>query len=242
MADDVRNDDALPEALRSLWRAPGRARRPQGLSRDRIVAAAIELADAEGLARLSMARLAERLGCGTMSLYRHVANKAELLNFMLATAPGPPPPPSDSSDSSDWRAALTQWAAGLWEVYHRHPWILDAATAGPPLDPGQLAWLEAGLSALAPTALGEPDKLSAVMALLHYMRGAAALEIASTANTFDRSRYRSILRQVIDPDRFPAIAKALAGGAFGDASDRTADMAAGVRRLLDGIEAQARRS
>ncbi len=235
MADDARSDAALPEALRSLWRAPTRARRSRGLSRDRIVTAAIELADAEGLATLSMARLADRLGCGTMSLYRHVASKDELVIFMLATAPGPPPPPRDAGD---WRTALTEWAAELWQVYHRHPWILDAGTAGPPLDPGQLAWLEAGLSALTPTGLSEPDKLSAVMSVLYYVRGAAALAITSSANTFDRARYRDILLQVIDPDRFPAIATALTGGAFDD----TDDLLAGVRRVLDGIEVQARRS
>ena len=63
-------------------RAP--SRRSSGLNRERIVAAAVELADSDGLAALSMARLAERLGCGTMSLYRHVANKDELVTFMLA--------------------------------------------------------------------------------------------------------------------------------------------------------------
>ena len=58
-----------------------------GLTRERIVAAAIDLADADGLGALSMARLAERLGCGTMSLYRHVANKDELVVFMLSRRP-----------------------------------------------------------------------------------------------------------------------------------------------------------
>jgi AcrR family transcriptional regulator len=97
----------------------------------------------DGLAALSMARLAERLGCGTMSLYRHVANKDEQVTFMLAAGPGPPPSPPAGTD---WRGALTNWARELWGVYHRHPWILQTASAGPPVDPGQLAWLDAGLA------------------------------------------------------------------------------------------------
>ena len=84
-------DEPLPRVLEILWRDPPPARRARGLSREAIVAAAIELVEAEGLGALSMARLAERLGCGTMSLYRHVANKDELVTFMSSTAPEPPP-------------------------------------------------------------------------------------------------------------------------------------------------------
>jgi AcrR family transcriptional regulator len=167
-------DEPLPRALEMLWRDPAPARRTRGLSRESIVAAAIELADTDGLGALSMARLAERLGCGTMSLYRHVANKDELVTFMLSAAAGPPPA---STDRTDWRGALTDWATGLWDVYHRHPWILPTAAAGPPADPGQLAWLDAGLAALGSTGLAERDKLAAVMAVLHFVRGAAALDI-----------------------------------------------------------------
>ncbi|MDT5111952.1 MAG: hypothetical protein QOE20_3842, partial [Mycobacterium sp.] len=73
------DETPIPRALELLWQGPSPSRRAGGLSRERIVAAAIELADADGLGALSMARLAERLGCGTMSLYRHVANKDELV-------------------------------------------------------------------------------------------------------------------------------------------------------------------
>src|SRR5258708_31590749 len=87
-------DEPLPRVLEILWRDTPPARRTRGLSRERIVAAAIELVETEGLNALSMARLAERLGCGTMSLYRPVPNNGELMAFMLSTAPGPPPPPA----------------------------------------------------------------------------------------------------------------------------------------------------
>src|ERR1700742_700754 len=101
----------LPRALEILWRADPPTRQSRGLRRERIVAAAVELADADGLGTLSMARLAERLGCGTMALYRHIANKAELLTFMLSTAPGPPCTPTNRDD---WLGALADWATGLW--------------------------------------------------------------------------------------------------------------------------------
>ncbi len=223
-------DESLPRALEILWRDEPQARRTRGLSRERIVAAAIELVETEGLGALSMARLAERLGCGTMSLYRHVANKDELLTFMLSTAPDPPP---TLHDPSDWRGALSDWAAGLWDVYHRHPWILQTAAAGPPLDPGQLAWLDAGLAALSATGLAERDKLAAIMAVLHYVRGAAALDIEAAVEGPD---YPALLRRLLDGERFPALTAAVAAGVFDDADDdHLAEFRSGLGQLLDGI-------
>lgn len=222
--------DPLPRALEILWHEPSAPRRSGGLSRERIVAAAIALADADGLGALSMARLAERLGCGTMSLYRHVANKDELLTFMLSEATGPPP----TLDPSDWRVALEDWAGGLWTIYHLHPWILQATAAGPPADPGQLGWLEAGLAALGETGLAERDKLAAVMVVLHFVRGAAAVHIE--AAHVGGPDYPALLRRVVAEDRFPALSAALADGVFDDAAhDRDADFRSGLRQLLDGI-------
>jgi AcrR family transcriptional regulator len=226
-------EQPLPRALEILWRDTPQPRRTSGLSRERIVAAAIELADADGLAALSMARLAERLGCGTMSLYRHVANKDELVTFMLSAGAGTPPRPPDRAD---WRGALTDWAVGLWDVYQRHPWILHAAAAGPPADPGQLAWLDAGLAALGGTGLAERDKLAAVMAVLHFVRGAAALDIE--AAHLDGPDYPALLRRVLDVKRFPALAAALEGGVFDQPDDDPlAEFRSGLRQLLDGIAA-----
>ena len=226
--------DPLPRALEILWREPTTPRRSRGLSRERIVAAAVELADADGLGALSMARLAERLGCGTMSLYRHVANKDELVTFMLSTAPGPPPAPAEPSD---WRGALTDWASGLWDVYHRHPWVLQAAAAGPPADPGQVAWLDAGLAALGATGLGERDKLAAVMAVLHFVRGAAALNIE--AGLLDGPDFGVLLRRLAVTERFPALGAALEAGMFDPADeDHLADFRSGLRLLFDGVAAR----
>ena len=230
------SDPPLPRALRLLWQQDPRPRRSRGLSREAIVAAAIELADTDGLAALSMARLAERLGCGTMSLYRHVANKDELVTFMLAAGPGPPPSPQEGTD---WRAALTNWAHELWAVYHRHPWILQTASAGPPADPGQLAWLDAGLAALSRTGLTEREKLTAVIAVLVFTRGSAALAIE--ARVVDDRAYPALLRRLVDPSRFPALAAAVDAGVFDQADDGPlTEFHSGLGQLLDGIAAQTR--
>lgn len=231
--------DSYSRALEALWKEPERPARRSGLNRDRIVAAAIELADAEGIDALSMAKLAERLSCGTMSLYRHIAGKDELLIFMLSTAPGPPPEPEDPRD---WRANLTAWALQLRDVYRTHPWILRAATLIPPLDPGQLAWLEAGLSALQPTGLDEAERLSSVMSMLYYVGGAVSFDVETRRNHRDAgwAQYPEQLRTLLDPDRFPQVAAAVAAGALDD-DDQEPPHAflSGVARVLDGIAARA---
>ena len=169
-----------------------------------------------------------------MSLYRHVANKDELVTFMLSTAPGPPP---RRTDRRGLAGALTDWAVGLWDVYHRHPWVLQAASFGPPADPGQLAWLDAGLASLADTGLAERDKLAAVMAVLHFVRGAAALAI--DAGHADGPDYPALLRRVLDADRFPALAAAVDGGVFDDAdSDHLGEFRSGLAQVVDGIAAR----
>ena len=178
------NDDKLPPTLRALWRHADRQRKvaPPRLSVDRIVAAAVDIAEEEGLTALSMARLAERLDCAPMSLYRHVASKDELQALMIDIAPGAPP----DIGAADWREGVTRWARELRAVYVRHPWILQIAISGPPREPGQLAWLECGLRALERTNLDPHDTMAVIMLVLHYVRGEAQL-----STTLLRGRKRS---------------------------------------------------
>ncbi|MFC6083943.1 TetR/AcrR family transcriptional regulator [Sphaerisporangium aureirubrum] len=239
----------LPRTLEVLWghRAERRARGPaQPLSLDRIVAAAIAIADTDGLPALSMARLAERLGCATMSLYRHVANKDELRTFMLDAAPGPPP--DIPVAPSDWRGQLHRWALELAGVYHRHPWILQTTAVGPPpLEPGQLAWMDAGLRTLGGTALSPHEKMSVLLLVMHYVRGHAQLSTNDLRTTPDQretpaSAYEAMLTRLIDPTRFPALAELLTAGVFGDPdtppspTTPTPHFTFGLDRILDGIE------
>src|SRR5262245_54493212 len=96
-----------------------------------IVAAAIALADSEGLGAVAMRRVAEALGVAPMSLYSYVPSKAELLDLMLDTATGETArPPID-----DWRSGLAGIARENWTLYHRHPWMLHIAAYRPPLGP-----------------------------------------------------------------------------------------------------------
>ncbi|WP_405150017.1 TetR/AcrR family transcriptional regulator [Sphaerisporangium sp. NBC_01403] len=244
MSENTRGE--LPHTLQVLWgRSPRRTRGPaQALSLERIVATAIDIADADGMSALSMARIAERLGCATMSLYRHVASKDELLAFMMDAAPGPPP--VFDTAPSDWRAALSGWAVELLGVYHRHPWILQV-THRPPLDPGQLAWMDAGLRTFGGTALRPHDKMSVMLLVMHYVRGvaqlsASALHAGPDAGGEDvMSGYGETLARLVDAERFPALAEIVTYGVLDDdagqqEADPLADFRSGLERILDGVD------
>src|SRR4051794_2674120 len=121
---DTRSDPA--KTLTLLWRAhldppppSGRGPRPR-FTVDDIVQAAITVADTEGLEALSMRKVADTLGVGTMSIYTYVPGRAELLHLMHDTALGELPPlPTDAP----WRQALEHYARQARDLATRHPWI-----------------------------------------------------------------------------------------------------------------------
>jgi AcrR family transcriptional regulator len=229
--------DQIPRTLQVLWGEQPRRGPRQALSLDRIVEAGIAIADADGIAALSMARLAERLGSAPMSLYRHVANKDELLTFMMDAAPGDPPPLSPG-----WRAGLEAWARALRDVYLAHPWILQVTADKPPLDPGQLAWLDRGLSALDDTRLDHGDRFEVVMTVLNYVRGEAqiiAVLLTGGPNPMaDPGEYGRLIAKFVRPDRFPALAAASDAGIFraGGDGDPDSSFRFGLTRILDGLD------
>jgi AcrR family transcriptional regulator len=242
-------DSGLPGAIEQLWGLRGPARRGGGpkpaLSLERIVAAAVELADAGGLAALSMSRLAEKLGFTTMSLYRYVTSKDDLLVLVLDAGIELPP---DAGPGAGWRPACEQWAWALRDGYHRHPWLLELPISGLPAGPNQLAWFERGLSALAGTTLAAGERASSVLLLATYVRTQTQLGVdlvRARAQAAEAGRpptdWAAVVRQVVDPVRFPEVAELVRAGVFDD-DDADADgypddeFDFGLQRILDGID------
>src|SRR3954453_16348748 len=100
---------------------PTRGPKP-ALTLERIADAAVAVADAEGLAAVSMQRVAAELGKTKMSLYRYLPGKAELVALMVEQAIGEPP----ELRAGGWREALTEWSELLFAAYLRHPWAVGA--------------------------------------------------------------------------------------------------------------------
>ncbi len=230
-----------------LWRGrerPARAGRSR-LSVDTIVAAAIELADAEGLPALSMRRVADRLGVGVMSLYTYVPGKAELVDVMLDTVYGEADLPEPAEEG--WRARLERIARSNRSLYRRHPWLLQVATSRPVLGPNVIAKYDHELQAVAGLGLTEIEMDLLVTVIADYVHGAvrAAVEADQAEQRTGMTDeqwwrvYAPMLEKVFDANRYPTAARvgAVAGEAYGAAYDPDRAFDFGLHRLLDGIGA-----
>ncbi|HUJ35934.1 MAG TPA: TetR/AcrR family transcriptional regulator [Solirubrobacteraceae bacterium] len=237
--DEPDTDDLIPPSIALAWgRRPRATRGPKpGLTLDRIVAAGIKVAMTEGIGALSMTRVAAELGVGTMSLYRYVAAKDELLTLMVDSALGTPPP---ARPGEDWRAGLTRWALGVRDAYRRHPWGLRVPISAPPLGPYNVAWLENALKALADTPLSEQQKLSTVLLLSGFVRNDVTLDLDLAAGAGGEQvmpTYARMLGALIEGGDFPALADAVASGALEDEDDPDSEFEFGLERILDGVAA-----
>jgi AcrR family transcriptional regulator len=246
---DDHNGTGLPASVEAAWgvrERPRRGPRP-ALSLERIVNAAVRVAATDGLAAVSMSRVAADLGVSTMSLYRYLGAKDELLALMADLSYEAPPAPRGPEES--WRDALARWAWTELAVYRRNPWVLRIPISGPPTTPNQVAWLERGLGFLAGTGLREDEKLSVILLLTGYVRNQATLEAdiaaalaAGAAGAQPMTSYGRTLARLTDPERFPALHAAIAAGVL-DApegevgeDDMDIEFTFGLERVLDGIE------
>lgn len=253
MTSEIEQDRAaITRSLELMWRGRGpRGRGPRpGLSLEAIVAAAVTLADREGLGALSMRKVAAELGVGTMSLYRYVPGKTELLHLMLDHVSAPEEPESAPEGpetlaepaGEGWRSRLERIGLDTYRLYLDHPWLLQVNQARPLLGPNALLGFEYGLAALEGLGLSGREKVEVIVTLDAYVTGIA--------------RHYVLLRQAgeesgISDEEFweaqePAIAEALGQGAFPRVMSLGMDafstppeeiLAFGLTRVLDGIAA-----
>ena len=240
----------LPPGLDLLWGRRGRGQRgpKPGLSVDAIVAAAVRLADAEGLEAVSMAHVAEQLGFTTMSLYRHVSSKEELLQLMWnASAQGAE---ELVIAGDDWRSRLRTWAMIQREMIDRHPWITQMPMAAPPMAPNSLAFVERGLEAMDGTGLSDADKLRIIGLISSYTlsearmahdaaRAARAAEAAAGGEAMPVWTFEALLREVTDEQTYPRLHRLAWSEGIGDnpaGFDEQEEFRFGLDRILDGAE------
>ncbi|MGN9841376.1 GntR family transcriptional regulator [Nonomuraea sp. H19] len=201
-----------------------------GLERDRIARVAMEIADTDGLAAVSMRAVAAKLGVATMTLYRHLGAKAELTQLMadaaFAEIEYPQPPPG-------WRSHLRVAAQLQWAAYHRHPWLPRVVSiTRPDMLPGLVAYGLWTLRALDGVALDPDTRLHVYATVVNYVRGTAVnieSEVGAALDTGMTSKQWITARLPIDG---PLIAQVTEPGANLDLESL---FAFGLERLLDGL-------
>lgn len=253
----VQDPQPEPAAPRPpVWSRPrtgGRGPQPS-LSVDAIVDAAVRVADAEGVAAVSMRRIAAELGVGTMSLYRYVETKDDLLDLMGDQVMGEGldgevrgARESGAGTAVGWRADLTGIALRYRALMLRHPWMLPISASRPPLGPHVLRRTERLLGVLDGLGLGIDDISGLTGTVIAYVRGvvltetAAAEEIRRTGLSEEEYR-RTVapyLMDVLAAGEHPLLARFVAeASAFPD-PDRV--FRRGLERVLDGVEAEVER-
>ncbi|RCG22935.1 TetR family transcriptional regulator [Streptomyces diacarni] len=220
-----------------LWLRPGeprRGRRPS-FSREAITAAAVALADAQGLEVVTMRRVAAEVGAGVMSLYSYAPDKDTLLELMVDHVTGElavTDPPS-----GDWRADLKTVARLQRAHMLRHPWLPAALLTHRVPGPNTLAFLEHVLAVLRPSRLDGAAKLEVFAQLTAFVTGHVSHEIAQAAvsrspeRTAAEARY---LAAVAADGSHPQLAEALSAPRRPLSPDAT--FTRFLNRLIDGLD------
>ena len=231
------------ELLWGLQSRPTRGPKP-ALTIDRIVEAALRIADAEGLAAMSIRRVADELGVGAMTLYRYVPGKGELIDVMLDTVYGEMP---RCEVDGDWRAKLDEIGRENRELYLRHPWMLQVATSRPPLGPHLMAKYEYELTAVEGIGLTDVEMDAAVALVNGYVHGAVrsaveATQVIQRSGITDKEwwlAHEPLLDKIGDAKKFPLASRVgtTVGQEFDAAYDSEHGFEFGLARVLDGIAA-----
>ncbi|MFD1953202.1 TetR/AcrR family transcriptional regulator [Paenibacillus thailandensis] len=240
----------LPPGVALSWGIVKKPRRgPKGeLSVQKIVDAAIEIADRDGLAAVSMSRVAQSLGFTTMSLYRYVTSKDDLLILMQDTICSIPIPPEDPA--KPWREEIKEYVDACVGIFRKHPWFGDIGITGVPLTPGNLQVVDWMLRTMRDFPLNEFEKMSFILLLSSYARACGlivrdmdrAIREGADPGAFGGIGYGAALRQLVKPDRFPHLYPLVMSGAYTDEADNPIgdDLDFGLERILDGLEAYLR--
>ncbi|WP_169988934.1 TetR/AcrR family transcriptional regulator C-terminal domain-containing protein [Microbispora sp. H10836] len=179
----------------SVWTRERKGAREQGLSRDQIVRAAVELLDAEGLDALSMRKLGARLGAGATSLYWHVANKDELIELVMdevyATVVLP--------EGADWRETARVFAYSMRQAVLGHPWSAGLIGVVPALGPNALTASDRLMGAFARAGFEGIDVDYAMTAVVSYTLGGTIPEVAFLSAVEATGQSLAEMQAAVDP-------------------------------------------
>ncbi|MET9202114.1 TetR/AcrR family transcriptional regulator [Gordonia sp. NPDC003585] len=236
----------LPRYLAALWgRAddtPRRGPKPT-LSIREIGRAAVAIADERGWESVSMKAIAQSLGMTTMSLYRYVESKDDIIDAMVDEAYGR----ADRAvlDEATWQGRITAWAHAVTERMRQRPWLAAIPLPRPPLGPNALSWTDTGVRTFDGTALRGQQKMNALLLVDGFVRQHVrqSSQMGMLGTIPDGPPYESMLLTLTTPNTHPGISAALADMPDGDiTSDEETDFFTeqldfGLSVIVDGLSA-----
>lgn len=184
------------------------------LSRERIAAEAVRIADDTGVAGLTMSAVGQALGgYSAMALYRYVQNKDGLVDLMLDRVIGEVPMPHQ--ETADWAGAIRKLGVDTWEMVMRHPWYGTLVDGRPPLGPHSLRRTESVLRILTIAGIDADEGLGFLELLDRFVFSSAAGSAqrermafrygAPDAESFE-STVEQVSRRVVPADEYPLLA------------------------------------
>lgn len=244
--DDHKEYEAMQNLPRSIALSWGVEKEPQRgpkreLSIRKIVEAAIRIADRDGLAAVSMNRVATSLGFTAMSLYRYIPSKEDLLLLMQDAVCDIP---ISSEDNEDWREDMRQFVHASIQVVRDHPWFFDIPITGEPFTPNQLRVVDWGLRILHKFPLSDYEKMSIVLLLSSYARSWGGLirdMDKARPDAMSKSDINTALKHLVTAEQFPHLHPVVVSGTYvgeNEAEDMSVygtDFEFGLDRILDGI-------
>ncbi len=239
----VRVDPELRRRSELLWEdrsRPTRGPKP-AFTPDDVVQAAIRIAEADGLAAVTMHAVSARLGYTTMAIYRYFPNKDALLDAIVDAAMGSPPRAREPR--GDWRADVARWSHAKRAMLCARPWLAELPFVAAPHGPNWLSWVEAVVEPLSRIGLNPVDTGEMLSVIDGYTRGASdtaiSLARARARGTSDAEWTAAVgadLGRAIGDPRFPAFAALITAPSGGHPRTMEESFDFGLQRVLDGIE------
>ncbi len=251
LEDEKKEAEALSRLKPGIALSWGLGKQPQRgpkreLSIPQIIDTAVAIADQDGLAAVSMGRVAAALGYTAMSLYRYIPSKEDLLLLMQDAVSASDIPAG--TEEEEWRQGMREYVAYTVGVFKKHPWFGDIPLFGAPTTPNQLRIVDWALRIMRPLPLNSYEKMSMLLLLSSYARSVGiiqrdfelALRSGSSPEAFSGISYNDALRLLVKPEEYPDLYPLIQSGAYtGEDAEENGvgdDFDFGLDRILDGIE------
>jgi AcrR family transcriptional regulator len=204
------------------------------LSKERVLRAAVEFADAHGIEALSMRRLAKELGVEAMSLYNHVANKDEILSGIVEIVAGEVEVPSDPAN---WKTSIRQSAISAHDAFIRHRWSCSLMTSTPSVVPSRMRWMEGVLATLREAGFSPNLTHHAYHALDSHITGFTLWQVSFPFDTREEllDLAEDFLKQ-IPVDEYPYVIEHAQEHLAEPDPDEPTEFEFGLDLILDGLE------